>query len=990
MDLRILFKNRLALITLFAGLSMRAYGQAFITTWETNDTEITIPTRDGGYNYNITWTNLTNPGVGDGNATGRTGDYTLTGLANGDTYQIAITGAFPRIYFNNGAQRNKILSIEQWGNIAWSSMSEAFRGCSNLTYNATDAPDLTAVTSLHGMFEGATDFNGDLSIWNTENVTDMSSMFEAALRFDGDITSWNTSSVVDMSFMFDRAFRFNQDIANWNTGNVQDMRLMFHRARNFNQNLGNLNISSVTDMTDMLKDSHLGMLYYDNTLIGWASQTVQPGVNLGAGGLLYCHGATARTALATRGWVFNGDTEDCSRVPFITTWQTTDGRITIPVDGIGYHYDMVWSNISNPGVGEGAVSVSGTYTITGLANGDTYQVAISGDFPRIFFNNGAESAKIRSIEQWGNIAWATMNGAFSGCSNLIYRATDAPDLSVVTNMSRMFYQATIFNGNLSAWNTSNVIDMAEMFRDASNFNGDISTWDVSNVISLRSMFEGSTNFNSDLSEWNTQNVTDMREMFFDASDFDANLNNWNVSKVVNMASMFRNATKFKSNLSGWNTGNVTDMNSMFSGASNFNSDISSWNTGNVTDMFAVFRGASDFNQNLGNWDISKVSYMQQMLDNSGLDVDNYDRTLIGWASQTSGSRSIGAQGLAYCNAELTRAKLQGNGWLFNGDRKDCTGTDIITISITKTADVKEGTPPNEAVFIVTIDGGLTNATGSAITGTVTLSGTATAGVDYIQVNNFSIPNGATSGTANISIIDDTEVEGTETIIATISSPTFGTINPSNGQATIHLADNEQQELSIAVTSHAREDDQHGLFTVSISQPFTSAVLVSLNVSGTATPGTDYETIPAKITFSANQSAATIPVTLIADGLVENDETIIVTLTGTDNADVLISNADQAIMTITDNDHLPVIVNAFTPNNDGVNDSWSIKNIDQYPRSTIAIYNLKGEQIYDSTSNDRDWDGTYQGKALPPGTYYYIIKLNDGNNKVYKGEVSILK
>jgi len=48
------------------------------------------------------------------------------------TYTIRIRGTFPRIFFNNGGDRQKLLDVQQWGALAWTSMNNAFLGCSNL------------------------------------------------------------------------------------------------------------------------------------------------------------------------------------------------------------------------------------------------------------------------------------------------------------------------------------------------------------------------------------------------------------------------------------------------------------------------------------------------------------------------------------------------------------------------------------------------------------------------------------------------------------------------------------------------------------------------------------------------------------------------------------------------------------------------------------------------------------------------------------------
>jgi gliding motility-associated-like protein len=84
----------------------------------------------------------------------------------------------------------------------------------------------------------------------------------------------------------------------------------------------------------------------------------------------------------------------------------------------------------------------------------------------------------------------------------------------------------------------------------------------------------------------------------------------------------------------------------------------------------------------------------------------------------------------------------------------------------------------------------------------------------------------------------------------------------------------------------------------------------------------------------------------------------------------------------------VIYNAFTPNNDGTNDVWNIKNIQSYTKCSIRIFNEWGNEVFTSTGYATPWDGTYNGKALPAATYYYIIDLGNGT-KPYTGTVNII-
>jgi surface protein len=79
---------------------------------------------------------------------------------------------------NNATHKNKLLSIDQWGDNKWTTMNKAFFGCENLQMSATDVPDLTQVKDMTSMFQNATNFNGDVSKWNVENVTNMQQMFQ--------------------------------------------------------------------------------------------------------------------------------------------------------------------------------------------------------------------------------------------------------------------------------------------------------------------------------------------------------------------------------------------------------------------------------------------------------------------------------------------------------------------------------------------------------------------------------------------------------------------------------------------------------------------------------------------------------------------------------------------------------------------------------------------------------------------------------------------
>lgn len=100
-----------------------------------------------------------------------------------------------------------------------------------------------------------------------------------------------------MQNMFNNTAIFNQDISSWDTSSVVNMQNMLNGTVLFDQDLSSLDISNVTNMTNMLSNSALSLINYDNTLIGWNTQSVQANVTLGSNTLNYCLGETARNNL---------------------------------------------------------------------------------------------------------------------------------------------------------------------------------------------------------------------------------------------------------------------------------------------------------------------------------------------------------------------------------------------------------------------------------------------------------------------------------------------------------------------------------------------------------------------------------------------------------------------------------------------------------------------------------------------------------------------
>jgi gliding motility-associated-like protein len=87
----------------------------------------------------------------------------------------------------------------------------------------------------------------------------------------------------------------------------------------------------------------------------------------------------------------------------------------------------------------------------------------------------------------------------------------------------------------------------------------------------------------------------------------------------------------------------------------------------------------------------------------------------------------------------------------------------------------------------------------------------------------------------------------------------------------------------------------------------------------------------------------------------------------------------------DDIHIP---NAFTPNGDGINDTWIISGLEGDVSTVVRVYNRYGTLIFQSKGYSIPWDGTYNGKKVPTGTYYYIINAK-ANNQILSGPVTVI-
>jgi surface protein len=231
-----------------------------------------------------------------------------------------------------------------WNTASVTNMGSMFRGADSANPD-TSSWDTSSVNNMSGMFAETSVANPDTSVWDTSSATDMNSMFHfadaanpdtsgwdtslvvsMASMFAGagnaapDTSNWNTASVTDMRWMFTNASLANPDTSGWDTSSVEEMNYMFYGATSFDQAIGHWNVSSLENASDMFRNVSLSEANYENLLIGWNGQVLQPGVIFDGGDSTFCStdAAAARAnMIATHGWTITdgGEGGACAPAP---------------------------------------------------------------------------------------------------------------------------------------------------------------------------------------------------------------------------------------------------------------------------------------------------------------------------------------------------------------------------------------------------------------------------------------------------------------------------------------------------------------------------------------------------------------------------------------------------------------------------------------------------------------------------------------------------
>jgi hypothetical protein len=240
-------------------------------------------------------------------------------------------------------------------------------------------------------------------------------------------------------------------------------------------------------------------------------------------------------------------------------------------------------------------------------------------------------------------------------------------------------------------------------------------------------------------------------------------------------------------------------------------------------------------------------------------------------------------------ANATIAGAQATGTILDDDGP--------TMSINSVSVVEGQTGSRNAVFTVTLSA--PSVQGIAVSYS-TSAGTALSGIDFQSVflQNLFIPAGATSGTLNVRIFGDFVIEPDETFFVNLQFPSNATIANGQGTGTIVNDDSNGKFQFSSQTYSGTEDAGNVVITVNRVDGSTGTVTIDYATSnGTAIAGSDYTATSGTLTFNLGETTKTFSVPIISDNVLEDDETVNLTLSMPTGGATL-GNPTASVLTIT--------------------------------------------------------------------------------------------
>ena len=317
------------------------------------------------------------------------------------------------------------------------------------------------------------------------------------------------------------------------------------------------------------------------------------------------NGCTSLTSINATGWVTNqvtnigGIFSNCTSLTSVNTTDWDTSQVT--------NMDNMFSYCA------------ALTEIIGIENWDTSSATnMSGMF------NQCEKLTSLNISNWKTGQVVDMSSMFYGVHIEEPLNLNKWDVSKVDTMLSMFRASRYTSIDISSWDTSNVVNFETMFMQCRATELKLPSKFVRSIegkiTNMYRMFNQASVISLDVTEWDTQNINSLIGVFMMCVNLTEikGIENWDTSKATNMNQLFYQCYKLTSlNISGWETGQVTEMGNMFYGCESLTSlDLSGFDTSNVTTMTYMFYGCKKLTSlDLSNFNTSNVTNMGYIFAN---------------------------------------------------------------------------------------------------------------------------------------------------------------------------------------------------------------------------------------------------------------------------------------------------------------------------------------------------------------------------------------
>jgi surface protein len=228
----------------------------------------------------------------------------------------------------------------------------------------------------------------------------------------------------------------------------------------------------------------------------------------------------SNTAVGLVGFVFDVDTTQAG------ISNSTQFQLPLPSPGYTVNAEVDWGDGSTDTI----TSYNQAEKLHTYSTGGTYTITITGTLEGWDLSYG-ENLKIKEVKNWGdgNGLTLTRANAFVSASNMTCIATDKPNVQT-TSFQQMFRQCTSLVSGLKNWDVSGITTLLFCFYNANVFNEDLSGWDVSSVTTFKYCFERCYNLDQNFASWDMSSATDVGRMFksttMSTANYDATLIGW--------------------------------------------------------------------------------------------------------------------------------------------------------------------------------------------------------------------------------------------------------------------------------------------------------------------------------------------------------------------------------------------------------------------------------------------------------------------------------